>query len=171
MMNSKTKLKTFVKLKLKLNNKPKRNSHSSTEFKWFKYCQKEMLFQSAGVCCGITHKQNISKLECGPMPNVMAALPNIGGALCWTPQSLADAQYWNAMQYSGPKFTILWGHVEEILLLNTFFLIVDTCLTCEDIAWRSCAMVHRWRFCAIFCILYFQRETCSTFQTCTRNLH
>jgi len=24
------------------------------------------------------------------MPNVMAALPNIGGALCSTPQSLAD---------------------------------------------------------------------------------
>jgi len=23
--------------------------------------------------------------------------------------------------YSGPKFTILWGHVEEILLLNKFF--------------------------------------------------
>ena len=22
---------------------------------------------------------------------------------------------------SGPKFTILWGHVEEILLLNKFF--------------------------------------------------
>ena len=67
------------------------------------------------------------------MPNVMAALPNIGGALCSTPQSLADAQYWNAVQYnsaktrnplqfagvpqsndmisaaSGPKFTILWG--------------------------------------------------------------
>jgi len=33
------------------------------------------------------------------MPNVMAALPNIGGALCSTPQSLADAQYWNAVQY------------------------------------------------------------------------
>jgi len=33
------------------------------------------------------------KLECGPMPNVMAALPNIGGALCSTPQSLADAHY------------------------------------------------------------------------------
>jgi len=31
------------------------------------------------------------QLECGPMPNVMAALPNIGGALCSTPQSLADA--------------------------------------------------------------------------------
>jgi len=25
------------------------------------------------------------------MPKVMAALPNIGGALCSTPQSLADA--------------------------------------------------------------------------------
>jgi len=31
------------------------------------------------------------KLECGPMPKVMAALPNIGGALCSTPQSLAHA--------------------------------------------------------------------------------
>jgi len=46
---------------------------------------------------------------------------------------------------SGPKFTILWGHVEEILLLNKFFPIVDTCLSCEDIAWQSCAMVPRWR--------------------------
>jgi len=30
------------------------------------------------------------------MSNVMAALPNIGGALCWTPQSLADAHYSSA---------------------------------------------------------------------------
>jgi len=37
-------------------------------------------------------------LECGPMPNVMAALPNIGGALCSMLQSLADAQYWSAVQ-------------------------------------------------------------------------
>jgi len=29
---------------------------------------------------------------------VMAALPNIGGALCWTPQSLADAHYYSAVQ-------------------------------------------------------------------------
>ena len=35
---------------------------------------------------------------------------------------------------SRPKFTILWGHLEEILLLNKFFPIVDTCLSCEDIA-------------------------------------
>jgi len=36
---------------------------------------------------------NYVKLECGPMPNVMAALPNIGGALCSMPQSFADAHY------------------------------------------------------------------------------
>jgi len=51
----------------------------------------------------------------------------------------------------GPKFTILWGHMEEILLLNKFFFpIVDTCLRCEDIAWQSCGMVPRWRFLATF---------------------
>jgi len=30
------------------------------------------------------------------MPNVMVALPNIGGALYSTPQSLADAHYYMA---------------------------------------------------------------------------
>jgi len=34
-----------------------------------------------------------NELECGSMPNVMAALPNIGGAVCSTPQILADAHY------------------------------------------------------------------------------
>jgi len=37
--------------------------------------------------------QQHTQLECGPVPNVMAALPNIGGALCSMPQSLADAHY------------------------------------------------------------------------------
>ena len=78
------------------------------------------------------------------MPNVMAALPNVGGALCSTPKSLADAHYYMAcsnaakMRYqlkfagvpqntgpisaaSRPKFTILWEHVEDILLLSKFF--------------------------------------------------
>jgi len=32
------------------------------------------------------------------MPNVLVALPNIGGALCSTPQSLADAHYLTAVQ-------------------------------------------------------------------------
>ena len=32
------------------------------------------------------------------MPNVMVALSNIGGALCSTPQSLADAHFQSAVQ-------------------------------------------------------------------------
>jgi len=78
------------------------------------------------------------------MPNVMVALPNVGGALYSMPQSLADAHYYipcsNATKMrnqlksggvpqtnekispaSGSKFTILWGHLEDILLLNKFF--------------------------------------------------
>jgi len=38
----------------------------------------------------------------------------------------------------------------EILPFNNFFLIVDTCLSCEDIAGQSCAMVLRWRLFALF---------------------
>ena len=79
------------------------------------------------------------------MPNLMVALPNIGGALCSMPQSLADAgPLLDAVQkrcqdakpveicmgpqtpepisaVSRPKFTVLSGHVEEVLLLNKFF--------------------------------------------------
>jgi len=77
------------------------------------------------------------------MPNVTVALPSIGSALYSTPQSFADAHYYipltNAAKTrnqlkcgwvpqtnetisaaSGPKFTILWGHLEDILLLNIF---------------------------------------------------
>jgi len=42
---------------------------------------------------------------------------------------------------NGPKFTILWGHMGEILLFNKFFPIVDTCLSCKDMARQSCVMV------------------------------
>ena len=34
--------------------------------------------------------------------------------------------------------------------LTSFFPIVDTCLSCEDIARQSCVMVPRWRFLATF---------------------
>jgi len=46
------------------------------------------------------------------MPNVMVALPNIGGALWSTPQSLADAQYWSAVQWrnqDAKPVEISWG--------------------------------------------------------------
>ena len=55
---------------------------------------------------------------------------------------------------SGPKFTILWGHGEEMLLLNIFFPIVDMCLSCEDIARQSFAMVPRWQFLATLCPVF-----------------
>ena len=47
---------------------------------------------------GEAYTHSTSELECGPMPNVKSALPNIGGALCSMPQSLADAHYWSAVQ-------------------------------------------------------------------------
>jgi len=47
-------------------------------------------------------RNHMAKLECGPMPNVMVALPNIGGALCSTPQSLADAHYYTVSQKNVP---------------------------------------------------------------------
>jgi len=46
--------------------------------------------------------------------------------VCKTNETISSA--------SRPKFTILCKHVEEILLLNKFFPIVDTCLNWEDIA-------------------------------------
>ena len=51
---------------------------------------------------------------------------------------------------SGPKFTILWGHVGRYCCLTSFFSTVDTCLICEDIAQQTCAMVPRWRFLVTF---------------------
>ena len=107
------------------------------------------------------------------MPNVMVALPNTGGALCSTPQSLADAHYQmpcsnaaktrNPLKFAGvPKLTkgsqpivgrslpyckYMW---RRYCCLTSFFPIVDMCLSCEDIARRSCAMVPRWRFLATF---------------------
>ena len=77
------------------------------------------------------------------MPNVMVALPNVGGALYSTLQSLADAHYYmpcsNAAKTrkqlkfgrvpqtnetipaaSRPTFTIFLGHLEDILCLISF---------------------------------------------------
>jgi len=48
-----------------------------------------MLF-STQITTELTFTSNI---ECGPMPNMMAALLNIGGTLCSTLQGLADARY------------------------------------------------------------------------------
>jgi len=66
---------------------------------------------------------------------------------------------------SSPYYDDMWRRYR---CLTSFFPIVDTCLSCEDTARQSCAMVPKWRF---FCVLYFQRAACSTFQTCILNSH
>jgi len=48
---------------------------------------------------------------------------------------------------SSPYCKDMW---RRYCCLTSFFPIVDTCLSCEDIARRSCAMVPRWRFLATF---------------------
>jgi len=131
------------------------------------------------------------------MPNVIAALPNIGGALCklcsrpqfgWRPLLECRAVMlprcktcWNMqgcpklpnrsqplVSQSSPYYDDMW---RTYWRLTSFSPIVDTCLSCEDTARQSCAMVPRWRFCGIFCVLYFQRAMCSIFQICILNSH
>jgi len=103
----------------------------------------------------------------------MVALPNIGGALCSTPQSLADAHYYMPWSNAGktrkplkvagvpqtPEMILAasglsspyCGHVwRRYCCLTSFFPIFDTCFSCEDIARQSCGMVPRWRFFASF---------------------
>jgi len=62
-------------------------------------CQLSSLTNCNNYCKSCTKRDyKKDELECGPMPNVTAALPNRGGVLCSTPQSLADAHYWSAVQ-------------------------------------------------------------------------
>jgi len=63
-----------------------------------------------------------------------------------------------------PKFTMLWQHPEEILLLNNFFPVVDMCLSCEDIARQSCMMVPRWRLFGNFCVLISSEPRAARFR-------
>jgi len=130
------------------------------------------------------------------MPNVTAALPNIGGALCSTPQSLLTpttrvhpcsnaAKTRHPLKFRGvpqtrqqisaasrPKFTLLSEHAEQVsyCCLTSFFPIVDIC---QLVAKISSDKIVRWcpdgAFMAIFWVLHFQRATCSTFQTCILN--
>jgi len=48
---------------------------------------------------------------------------------------------------SSPYYGDMW---RTYCCLTSFFPIVDTCLSCEDIARQSCAMVPRWRFLTTF---------------------
>jgi len=104
-------------------------------------------------------------------PTPTARVPCSNAAKKRNPLKLPGVPQTNEMisAASGPKFTILWGREEEILLLNKFLPIVDTCLSCEDIARQSCGIVPRWRFFATFLGPEFAASR--TFQTCILNSH
>ena len=145
-----------------------------------KLCNIDLPFQASAryldvfMCAAKTFKP-----ECRTMSNVMAALPNIGCALCSTPQFgwrwLLDCRAvrlprretrWNLqgcpklpdrsqplIDRSSPYYGDIWGRYG---CFTSFFPIVDMCLNWEDIARQSCGMVPRmatfWRFfaCCIF---------------------
>ena len=69
---------------------------------------------------------------------------------------------------SGPKFTILSGHVEEALLLNKFF---SDCRYMASLRRHGPTKLCDGAEMAIFCVLYLQRAACSAFQTCILNSH
>jgi len=79
----------------------------------------------------------------GWRPLLDAAMPCSNSATPQNPLKFAEVpQTTGSISLaSGPRFTILWGHGEDTLLLNKFFPIVDTCHSREDIARQSCAIV------------------------------
>ena len=73
---------------------------------------------------------------------------------------------------SGPTFAILWKHMEEILLFNNSF---PDCRYVSQLRRYSptklCVGAQMAIFLRHFCVLYFHRAACSTFQTCILNSH
>jgi len=151
------------------------------------------MFFTAKLLSMVLKKLNLT-LQCGPMPNMMATLANIGGAFCstlqvWlTPTTRVPcsntAKTWSLLKLAGVPLTSepisaasqpsspyckdTWG---RYCCSTSFFLIVDTCLSCEDIADKVVQSCPDGEFLAIFSVLYFQWAACSTFQTCIVNSH
>jgi len=90
---------------------------------------------------------NAAKFGWRPLPCHAVTLPR--RETRWNLQGVPQTTWWISA-VSRLKFTILWGHVKDISLLYKFFPIVDTSLSCENIARQCCAMVPRWRFLATF---------------------
>jgi len=90
------------------------------------------------------------ELDCGAVGQcyVMAALRDIGGALCSTPQSLAHAHYQSGVQQRYQDALVAKIQPDKVVRW------------CPD-----------GEFSAIFCVLHFQRAACSTFPTCVLNSH
>ena len=126
---------------------------------------------------------NSHQLECGPMPNVMAALwrPLFNAAeFGWSPVLEYHAvtlprrkTRWNLqgcpklpdrshplVGWRSPYCQDMW---RRYCCLTSFFPIVDVYLSCKDMAWQSCAMVPRWQIFEDFfasCIFSEPRAAC-----------
>ena len=96
------------------------------------------------------------------MPNVMAALPNIGGALfnaaVWlTPTSRVPctnaAKTRNPLKFAGVPQTNETISAASGPKLTSFFPIVDTCLSCEDRPYSPTKLYDGAQM-AIFCIIF-----------------
>jgi len=108
-----------------------------------------------------------SELESGPMPNVMAALPNIGGAVCslkfaGVPQT--RQQISAVIGRSLPYYKDIWM---RYCSLTSFFRLSIHALV-EKIQPDK---VVRWCRDDDFLRPVFQRAACSRFQTCILNSH
>ena len=64
---------------------PVQNSTDSNPASFFSVLQPGWQFTTFWTKTAACQRVKEQKLECGPMPKVMAALPNIGGALCSMP--------------------------------------------------------------------------------------
>jgi len=84
--------------------------------------------------------------------------------ICWGAPNWCQLLVGRSLPYCGD----VW---RRYCCLTSFFPIVDTCLSCEDTGQQACAIVRTRRFLRHFCVLYFQRATCNTFQTCILNSH
>ena len=113
------------------------------------------------------HCHKIQKLECGPMPNVMAALPNIGGALCSTSQNLATptrvlcsnaAKTRKPLKLAGVHQT---KETSQPLVGRTSFFQLSICALVAKIQPDK---VVQWcrdgDYSHHFCVLYFSRAAC-----------
>jgi len=123
------------------------------------------------------------------VPNVMTALPNMGGAVCSTPQfgwrPLVECRAltlprretrWNLQRclkhanrsqpvvcWSSPYCKNMWG---RYCCLTIFF---RNCQYVPLLQRYGLTMLLDGAEMAIFCVLYFQRAARSTFRTCILN--
>jgi len=137
------------------------------------------------------------QLECGPMPNVMATLPNIGSAQApsvqrrkvWLMPSTRvpcsnAAKTRNPLKLAGvpklmkrsqplvgrssPYCRDMWG---RYCCLTIFFRLSIRALVAKILPDKFVRWCPDGEFLAIFWVLHFQRATGSTFQTCILNSH